>query len=131
MLSGLLLTNMCTKLYLYRSDDLKRSIIDVFANICTVFVLIILTGATMQSADVSIAAQEEMVVSHEGTATVIANEPKGIVKLAHGPITSLKWPAMTMNFKVKDRALMQEIKVDNVVTFTFIQSGSDYIFSCI
>jgi len=128
MLSGLLLTNMCTKLYLYRSDDLKRSIIDVFANICTVFVLIILTGATMQSADVSIAAQEEMVVSHEGTATVKANEPKGIVKLAHGPITSLKWPAMmTMNFKIKDRALLQEIKVDNVVTFTFIQSGSDYI----
>ena len=34
---------------------------------------------------------------------------------------------MTMNFKIKDRALLQEIKVDNVVTFTFIQSGSDYI----
>ena len=81
----------------------------------------------MQLADIAIAAQEEMVVSHEGIATVKAIDMnQGIVKLAHGPIASLKWPSMTMNFKIKDRAL-QEIKVDNVVTFTFIQSGSDYI----
>ena len=108
---------------------MKRNISNVFANICSMFVLIILSGVlAMQLADIVIAAQEEMVVSHEGIATVKAIDMnQGIVKLAHGPIASLKWPSMTMNFKIKDRALLQEIKVDNVVTFTFIQSGSDYI----
>ncbi|MBK6958381.1 MAG: copper-binding protein [Nitrosomonas sp.] len=120
---------MCAKLYLYRVIILKRNISNVFANICSMFVLIILSGVlAMQLADIAIAAQEEMVVSHEGIATVKAIDMnQGIVKLAHGPIASLKWPSMTMNFKIKDRALLQEIKVDNVVTFTFIQSGSDYI----
>lgn len=108
---------------------MKRNMMDVFANICSVFVLVILTGLlVMQPANVAAAAQEEMAVSHEGTATVkVIDMKQGIMKLAHGPIASLKWPAMTMNFKVEDRALLQGIKADDVVTFSFIQSNNDYI----
>ncbi|PTQ87331.1 copper binding protein CusF [Nitrosomonas ureae] len=84
----------------------------------------------MQLADIAIAAQEEMVVSHEGIATVKAIDMnQGIVKLAHGPIASLKWPAMTMDFRIEDRALMQGIKVDDAVTFVFIQSNGDYVIT--
>ncbi|MBS0299808.1 MAG: copper-binding protein [Proteobacteria bacterium] len=108
---------------------LKKSIRNVFANICAMFVLVIVTGGlAMQFADVAIAAQEETIVSHEGKATVKAIDMNhGIMKLAHGPIASLKWPAMTMDFKVKDKELLQKIKADDVITFTFIQSDSDYI----
>ena len=82
----------------------------------------------MQLADIAIAAQEEMVVSHEGIATVKAIDMnQGIVKLAHGPIASLKWPAMTMDFKFKDSALMQGINVGDAVTFTFVESNGDYV----
>ncbi|WP_175492117.1 copper-binding protein [Nitrosomonas sp. Nm34] len=51
------------------------------------------------------------------------------MKLAHGPIASLKWPAMTMNFKIMDHAIMQEIKVGDSVAFTFIQSNGDYVIT--
>ncbi|SFM17613.1 copper-binding protein [Nitrosomonas communis] len=98
---------------------MKRNVMSVFVSVCVVFVLAGLI--TMQFADAG-------AVSHEGTATVKAIElDKNIVKLAHGPIASLKWPAMVMNFKVKDHALMQGIKVGDSVTFTFIQSNGDYM----
>jgi len=73
---------------------------------------------------------EGTIKSHEGTATVKSIDmDKGIVKLAHDPIASLKWPAMTMNFKVKNSALMQGIKVNDAVTFVFIKSNGDYVIT--
>jgi Cu/Ag efflux protein CusF len=36
---------------------------------------------------------------------------------------------MTMNFKVKERALMQGIKVGDSVAFTFMQSNGDYVLT--
>lgn len=83
---------------------MKRNVMVIFVNTCVLFVLAGLI--TMQFADAA-------AVSHEGTATVNAIDlNKNIVKLAHGPIASLKWPAMTMNFKIKERALMEGIKVE-------------------
>ena len=102
---------------------------NILTNICAMFVLVIAAGGlAMQFATVATAAQEETIVSHEGKATVKAIDMnQGIVKLAHAPIASLKWPAMTMNFIVKDKELLQGINVDEAVTFVFIQSGKDYI----
>ena len=98
---------------------MNRNAIVVFVTICVVFVWVGLM--TMQPASAA-------TVSHEGTATVKEIElDKGTVKLAHGPIASLKWPAMTMDFKFKDSALMQGIKVGDAVTFTFIESNGDYV----
>ena len=37
--------------------------------------------------------------------------------------------AMTMNFKIKDHALIQGIKIDDAVTFAFIQSDGDYVIT--
>ncbi len=102
---------------------MNRNAMVVFVNTCVVFVLVGLI--VMQPASAA-------TVSHEGTATVKGIDlDKGTVKLAHGPIASLKWPAMTMDFKFKDRALMQGIKVDDAVTFKFIQSNSDYVITYI
>lgn len=100
---------------------MNRNVRVVFVNIYIVFVLVGLIA--MQPAGA-------VAVSHEGKATVQEIDlDKGIVKLAHDPIASLKWPAMTMNFRIEDRALMQGIKVDDVVTFIFIQSNGDYVIT--
>lgn len=100
---------------------MNRNAMVVFVNICVVFVWIGLMA--MQSASAA-------TMTHEGIATVKRIDlDKGTVKLAHGPIASLKWPAMTMDFKFKDSALMQGIKVDDAVTFTFIQSNGGYVIT--
>lgn len=102
---------------------MKRKMWVVLVNIWVAFLL---TGlVAMQPAN---AATE----SHVGIATVQAIDlDKGIVKLAHGPIASLNWPAMTMNFQVKERVLMQGVKVHDTVTFTFIQANGDYVITAI
>ncbi len=101
---------------------MKRNVMHIFSAIGIAFVLIVLPIS------IAVAAQEEVGVSHQGTATVKAiDADKDIVKLVHGPILSLNWPAMTMNFKIKDHALIQGIRVDDTVTFTFIRSNGDYV----
>lgn len=45
----------------------------------------------------------------------------GAVSLAHGPIDSLKWPAMTMEFKVANAALLKELKPGTKVAFEFVE----------
>jgi Cu/Ag efflux protein CusF len=53
------------------------------------------------------------------------------VTLAHGPIQSLKWPAMTMTFAVKDKALLGKFSQDKKVEFEFVQQGSDYVITSV
>ena len=45
------------------------------------------------------------------------NVKAGTITLAHGPITALKWPAMTMPFKVSDPALLKTVAVGAKVRF--------------
>lgn len=46
------------------------------------------------------------------------------VTLSHQPVPALKWPAMTMSFKVEDPALMRGYKVGDQVRFGFEQAPS-------
>jgi len=55
---------------------------------------------------------------HRGAGTVTALDPKaGTVELEHGPMPSLGWPAMTMEFGVADKALLQGLKPGDRVEF--------------
>jgi Cu(I)/Ag(I) efflux system membrane fusion protein len=45
----------------------------------------------------------------------------GTVSLAHGAIASLKWPAMTMEFKVANAALFTALKPGAQVAFEFVE----------
>jgi len=66
--------------------------------------------------------------AHKGAGVVRSvDAKKGTVSLAHDRIQSLNWPAMTMTFKVKDKALLEQVKPGAKVEFTFVQSGKDYI----
>ena len=41
----------------------------------------------------------------------------GKINLSHGPIASLDWPGMTMDFDVQDMALLTDLKPGQKVTF--------------
>jgi Cu/Ag efflux protein CusF len=62
--------------------------------------------------------------SHQAEGTVDSVDAKaGTVSLSHGPIESLKWPAMTMEFKVANNALLKVLKPGAMVTAEFVERG--------
>ena len=61
-------------------------------------------------------------VGHKGRGTVDAIDVNaGTISLNHGAIESLKWPAMTMEFKVANASLLQGLKPGAPVTFEFVE----------
>jgi Cu(I)/Ag(I) efflux system protein CusF len=66
--------------------------------------------------------------SHVGTGVVReVDAAHGLVTIAHDPIASLRWPAMTMSFVVKDKALLDKLAVNKKVEVEFVQLGADYV----
>ena len=53
------------------------------------------------------------------------------VTIAHEPVSTMNWPAMTMTFKVKDKALLQKVKEGEKVDFEFVQQGKDYVVTAV
>ena len=59
---------------------------------------------------------------HQAEATVDDVDAKtGTVMLNHGPVASLKWPAMTMEFKVANSALLKDLPPKARVTIDFVE----------
>jgi Cu(I)/Ag(I) efflux system membrane fusion protein len=55
---------------------------------------------------------------------------KGTVTLAHDPVKSLKWPAMTMDFRVRDKASLATLKPDQKIEFELIEEKKgSYVIS--
>lgn len=70
--------------------------------------------------------------THLANATVKkVDEKASTVTLAHGPIASLNWPAMTMSFKVKDKVLLKNLSVDKRVVVQFVKEGEDYVVTSV
>jgi Cu(I)/Ag(I) efflux system periplasmic protein CusF len=69
---------------------------------------------------------------HKATGVVKSVDvAKGTVTLAHGAVTELKWPAMTMPFMVKDKKLFDRLAANKQVEFEFVQQGSDYVVTTV
>ena len=84
------------------------------------------TGHDMKTAG----AQKSQAQTHKASGTVTkVDQPNSKVTIAHGPVQSLKWPAMTMNFIVKDKALLGKLSSGKKVDFEFVQQGRDYIIT--
>jgi Cu(I)/Ag(I) efflux system protein CusF len=67
------------------------------------------------------------VQTHHAVGTVKSADPdKGIVTISHGAVKSLNWPAMTMTFGVKDKALLKPLAVGKKVEVDFVEQGPDY-----
>jgi Cu(I)/Ag(I) efflux system periplasmic protein CusF len=65
--------------------------------------------------------------THKASGTVSKLDAgKGTVTIAHGPVESMKWPPMTMTFKIKDKKMLDKLKQGDKIDFSFVQSGKDY-----
>ena len=70
--------------------------------------------------------------SHKGIGTVKKIDPaSGKVTIAHGPIATMKWPAMNMTFTVKDKVLLGKFSQDKKVEFEFVEQGSNYVITSV
>lgn len=70
--------------------------------------------------------------SHTAKATVKnVDAKKGTVTLAHDPVASLNWPAMTMSFEVEDKTLMKKLTNDKKVVVAFTKKGEDYVVTSV
>ncbi len=82
----------------------------------------------MKSMDMTKKPAATASVVHKAMGTVKKMDAKGgVVTLAHEPIKSLNWPAMTMGFKVKDKMLMDKLTDGKKVEFEFTQDDKDYV----
>lgn len=62
--------------------------------------------------------------AHQGQGTVNRiDTATGTVNLTHGPIKSLDWSGMTMDFKVKDKAALDRIKPGTNVDFEVVKEA--------
>lgn len=69
---------------------------------------------------------------HTATGTVQKFDPKsGLVTLAHGPVKSMNWPAMTMGFQVLDKTLIDKLAVGKKVDFEFVQGSKGYVVTSV
>jgi Cu(I)/Ag(I) efflux system membrane fusion protein len=61
-------------------------------------------------------------VSHRAEGTLDAiDSGAGSVTLSHGPVASLKWPAMTMDFNLANPSLVAKLKPGTAVAFEFVE----------
>jgi len=62
--------------------------------------------------------------AHKGSGTVKGVDAKaGKISLAHGPIASLNWPAMTMDFQVRDKTVLKDVTPGQNIEFDIVQAG--------
>lgn len=47
----------------------------------------------------------------------------GKINLTHGPVKSLGWAGMTMDFKVKDKTVLKDVKAGQKVAFEIVNEG--------
>ena len=73
-------------------------------------------------------SQAATTTTHKAVA-VVKNVDKntGKVTLAHGPVKSLNWPAMSMGFSVKDKQILDKLIVGRKVNVEFVKQGSEYV----
>lgn len=70
--------------------------------------------------------------AHSGEGTVNRVDVRaGSVNLTHGPIASLGWPAMTMDFVVSDREQLAALEPGQRVRFEMQPIGNKYVISAI
>jgi len=62
-------------------------------------------------------------VGHQAQGTLEAVNADGTVSITHGPIASLGWPGMTMDFELANSSLAQGIKPGSAVTFELVERG--------
>jgi len=61
-------------------------------------------------------------VGHQAEGTIKTIDPQaGTLSIAHGPVASLRWPAMTMDFKAANAAVVAGLKPGASIAFEFVE----------
>lgn len=69
---------------------------------------------------------------HQATGVVkSADAGNAKVTIARGPVKTLNWPAMTMTFGVKDKALLGKLSVGKQVQVEFEKQGNAYVITSV
>lgn len=86
------------------------------------------------------------VLAHEGHTQAAAASPQtveaeGVVRainpqartltVAHGPIAALRWPAMTMNFRVQSADLLRGVTVGSTIHFVLQNQNGQPVITAI
>jgi Cu(I)/Ag(I) efflux system membrane fusion protein len=80
------------------------------------------TPASAAAAAATTDAPAVKAAGHQAVGTVDSVDAKaGTVSISHGPVASLKWPAMTMEFKTANASLLQALKPGVKVSFEFVE----------
>lgn len=66
--------------------------------------------------------------SYRGSARIVAADPaSGALTMDHDPIPALQWPAMTMDFAVRDGKLLQGLKPGQAVEFEMVKEKGGFV----
>jgi len=89
-------------------------------------------GADGQMEHGAMSKSDKSQAKHQATGVVKSvDRSKGTATLAHGPVASLKWPAMTMSFAVKDKVMLDKLPANKKVEFEFVQQGKAYMITAV
>jgi len=89
-------------------------------------------GMEMKGMDMGKKSAADDKAIHTAKATIKnVDAKKGTVTLAHDPVGSLNWPAMTMSFKVEDKMLMKKLIDGKRVVVEFTKRGEDYVVTSV
>lgn len=75
------------------------------------------------SASMEMTQAAESVINSEGKLISIDTDNKKLT-ISHKAIPSIGWPPMTMRFTYENEQMINGLKVDDEVTFSFIQQGN-------
>lgn len=86
----------------------------------------------MNGKDKKAHAKDAKTMTHKAVGVVKAvDADNGKVTLAHEPVKSLKWPAMIMDFSVKDKMLFNKLAVGKKVNVELMKEGADYVITSV
>ena len=90
-------------------------------------------GAAMAPAAAPAPAPVPATIGHKAEGTVDGIDLKGgTLSLNHGPVPTLKWPAMTMEFKAANASLLNGLKPGQSVRFEFVErQPGEYVVTAI
>lgn len=99
----------------------------------SVLVVLLATSATAMAGDMSGMNHADMQNMGHASTAMKGHKAEGVlnsidltnlkINLTHGPVKSLGWPGMTMNFSIKDAAILKGIQPGQKVAFEIVKEA--------
>ena len=76
-------------------------------------------------------ASDQQVTHHASGVVKKADAKTGVVTIAHEAVPSMKWPAMTMDFVVQDKMMLDKFAVGQKVDFDFVKGPKGFVVTAV